>query len=172
MSKKLFKKLCLAFSIILACSFVPSMMMCNANVFVELGEIEVNGGSNEGCFQTMCGEKYGVKLHPEFDSETVDVIINAAKPDTRFKATIARTPKDNNPLWIAGCTGKTTHTIDTDFFTDPKICIINDMPEGTSDKFNCSIDLKSDKATCTSAASSLIAPVGAIIATILSLLVL
>lgn len=122
----------------------------------------------------MCGKEnvFGeeIETYPKFDSKTVEFIINAANSDTRFKATVARTPSDNNPLWIAGCTGQKTFTIDTDTFTNPKICVINDMPEGTSDKFNCV--LNSSHSQCTSAASSLIAPIGAIIATILGLLAL
>lgn len=168
MSKKLFKKLYLAFSIILACSFIPSMMMCYAQTIVEnLGTIEVDG-KNEVCFNPLCGEMYGVKTHPKFYSDTAKAIIDPSNNTSEYVVAIKY--KDSTSLHMP-LKGSSSINFSTENFPDPIVCV-SMMDEGIKNTFEGSIDTNSNQFTCTSFAYSLIAPIGAMIATILGLLAL
>ena len=167
MSKNIFKKICLALSIILACSFVPSMMICSAgNIVEKLGKIEVDW-KKEVCFNSICGEMYGVKLHPEFYSDIATAIVEPSNHTSEYNIMIKYNDSTERNIGLKGPWNVNFSTKD---FPDPIVCV-SMMENEAKDTFSGAINVNSDKFTCTSAAS-LIAPIGTIVAAILGLLVL
>ena len=177
MSKKLFKKLCLALSIALACSFVPSMMLCSAHnysIISPLGTIEVKATGKDfwGCFPISCAQ---------FTAKNADFVANALNPNTKFSMQILDRQNTNNVLEKTDLIGTGKLNFPKNQFSyNPLFCIKNNMLEETKYNFTGQVEISSTdepiSITCTadatSSAASLIAPIGAIVATILGFLAL
>ena len=190
LSKNIFKKLCLMLSIILACSFIPSMVMCCAekSTTQNFGEIEISHDSRgEGTRHIFCMEveneeklnfttqltNYSSANLPNFllnMFECADKNCNNRKTECVFGSSLFNTTEPVSHI----VEGDQLKNCNIDHF---EIIMFDNFPIGEKAKFKSELTASTNSSeplitsTC-SAAASLIAPIGAIFATLLGLLAL
>lgn len=185
MSKKIFKKLLLSFSIILACALVPSMIFCSAekSITENLGEVEIyHKAKGEGtrhifCMEVENAEKldfttqltyYSSEKVPQFllnMFECADKNCKERKKDCVFASSALNTTEPVSHV----VQGDQLKNCNIDHF---EIIMLDNFRIGDTAKFNSKLTASTTSSkslgmgTC-SAASSLIAPFGTIFAMIL-----